>query len=158
MRRLLVLALALALPAAVAAVLVQGAGAHRSVSPCATLRMTGKTIAAKAGKLVGTGTVAQPDSEHPNECDFFSSTTGHEARVYVWPASQQASAVASLVGGSFAGQTVKKRPLSGLGAGALSYNGVPTFLAGPHFVAIFPVGLSNAQALGVARLIRSALA
>ncbi len=158
MRRLSVLTMAVVLPLAAAALTAQRAEARSAGNPCTTLRMTGKTIAAKAGKIVGQDTVAQRDSEHPNECDFFSSTSGHEARVYVWPASQETSAVQSIVGGSFAGQSIKKHALSGLGAGAVSYNGVPTFVAGGHFVAIFSVGPSSAQVIKVARLIRTTLA
>lgn len=150
--------MALVLLLTVAALSAQGAAGRSAGNPCTTLRMTGKAIAAKAGRIIGQGTVAQRDSGHPNECDFFSSSSGHEARVYVWPASQEASAVQSIVGGSFAGQAIKKHALSGLGVGAVSYNGVPTFVAGGHFVAIFAVGLSNVQVVNVARLIRTTLA
>jgi hypothetical protein len=139
----------------VAAIVAATAGATHASGACAGLNS--KALVAKAAKVVGSDTVAQLDAGHANECDYFSSTTGREVRIYTWPKAQQMSAVAEILSGYFAGHAVKKTPLSGLGPGALSYNGDPGFVAGSKFVFFFPYNLTNAQTLSVARLVHTAL-
>jgi len=137
---------------------VAPAGARSSVAPCTATGLGTKAMLAKEAKVLGANVSATNDSGHPNDCIVLSSVTGRQAEVYIWPKSQAASAVGGLLGGTFAGQKVKKVALGGLGAGAVSYNGVATFTAGKYFVALFGLNMKPAQTLAFARLVRAKLA
>ena len=137
---------------ACAAAFASSAGARFDGNPCVTARLT-KALVVKVKPMVGPDTTTMLDSGHKNECDLFSGSTGREVRVYIWPKSQKASAVSEIVNGTYSGRKVKTVALSGLGPGATSYNGDPSFVAGNEFFVLFPYGLSPIQALKVARII-----
>lgn len=140
--------------AAIAMALAANSAALASPSACATIHMTGAAILAKASKLVGPGTIAESSK---NDCDLFSSRGGN-IEAYVWPKSQEQSALAEILDGTFAGRPVSKTHLTGLGAGATAYAGDPMFVAGNYFVALIePMGVSRPHILGVARLIYHAM-
>jgi len=133
------------------------AAARMSANPCQEARLNTPSALTKETHILGAQTTASPDSEHSNACDAFSQASGREAEVYLWPKSQAATALQGILQGSFSGRTVTKKPLGGLGTGAMEYANVPTFTAGAYFVAIFGPTTPSATLVSFAHLVHSTL-
>jgi hypothetical protein len=117
------------------------ASAHSASNPCVITGLTKDTIA--LNKLLGAGSGASLDGEHPNACDVLSGATGRYGEVYVSPKSQAASLEQEELGVNFNNRPVTKQKLSGLGGAAARYyyktpgDAIVNFTVGSFFIQIF---------------------